>query len=308
MKRVQGLLCAIPLTLVGCGGGDTPASLPEAARDSIRESNPSLVWAALPSTWQQQCDDLLRAYADLLPPDVYDQCMATLSKAVAVAKEKQQFFLQSKAIEEVVESGGPAAHELFTTAFPAYISMLEAVTQSDLRSVESLKQTTVAALLHQIGPRLFDATMGIIDSVAQLPGSDGREATQVVEIVDMLKNARVTVVSESGSEAVVSIEVAGLPGGGGVAEFLNAIPMQQVEGKWVPKAFAMAWPAMIAQGRFRLGELTAEIGPASEAGQQMRTMTTMLLAAVNTAIDMLATVTTQAEFDQTIAGLQAMLP
>ena len=83
--------------------------------------------------------------------------------------------------------------------------------------------------------------------------------------------------------------------------------MSEVGGSWVPLPLVSQWPQGIAEAKANIATMARQIAPDNAQSKQTQMMAQMGLGMFETALDGMAKATTQAEFDQSIAGLAGLM-
>ena len=291
---VISLFVMLPLAMVGCGGGvpDSPTAMFDAAREAAVKNQPVLVWNTLPSSWQADVDDLIHEIGRKVPAELYDKTMDTARKVVQILKTKKQFVWNTPLVKMQMSQMTPKERADAETAYDAIVTLGEALTQSDLSTAAGLQRFNVKSFLTKYGSRIHTALVAVIrTAAAQEP-----EAQMFLMVIEGIKNLKASVVSESGSTAVVSITMAPIG--------QENMDMVKVDGKWVPKEMAEgsdSLPAALAMAKVQLS--SQDFSTSSAQVMQV----TMMLSMVDAVIGPLEKANTQAEFDQALAGIAALM-
>ena len=73
---------------------DTPDGTVTSVAHELAEGRPEILWSALPASYQKQLqDDVVRAFAAKVDPDVYRKSVTVLKKLVGVLGKKRDFIL-----------------------------------------------------------------------------------------------------------------------------------------------------------------------------------------------------------------------
>ncbi len=268
-------------SLVGCGNGDEPPQIPETADGSVNyvienlaQNKPEAVWdAMLPASYQQDVTKLVHDFAGKLDAEMYDKSMETLAKAAKLLTDKKEFFLNSQMLAQM-----PADDKAALSAnWDTIVGMLDAVANSEIKSLDGLKTVDIRKFLKGTGSK-------VMAGMQNLPDSPLKDLAQMkAEIVETTEDGVVSLKITRG-EATVETE-----------------DFTQVEGRWIPVEMSEDWEEAMTEARARIDSLTPEVMQA----QKVQVMS--VLATVNAVLDQLAAAKTQAEFDQTVAGLMNMM-
>jgi hypothetical protein len=304
--------------VVGCGDSSSssysgPTALPDAVRDAARNGNPAVAWNAIPNTWRGQADGLMHDFSKAVPATLYDKVMATFGKLASVLQSKKSFVLGSSVVKAGMAELTSAQQSQVNQTYDVVVAFVHAVASSDLRTTSTLSQATVSGLLRQVGPPAHTMMITMVTFASQSTGPDALQAKTVLAVIESIKNLTATIDSQAGTNAEISISLPGLP-----AQSMQALgplgdsgmfkmPMFEVGGSWVPAPLMSEWPQGIAEAKSNIAELATQFAPDNPKSQQGLMMVQMGLGMFETALDGMAKATTQAEFDQSIAGLMGLM-
>lgn len=319
INRTWGTLCLVlTLLVVGCSDSGSssysgPTALPDAVRDAARNGNPAVAWNAIPNTWRGQADGLMHDFSKAVPATLYDKVMSTLGKFATVLKTKKSFVLDSTMVKEGMAELTSAQQSQVNQTYDVMVAFVNAVASSDLRTTSTLSKATVSGLLGQVGPPAHTMMITMVTFASQSTGPDALQAKTVLAVIESIKNLTATIDSQAGTNAEISISLPGLP-----AQSMQAlgplgdsgmfkVPMSEVGGSWVPAPLMSEWPQGIAAAKANIAKLATQFAPDNPQSQQAQMMVQMGLGMFETALDGMAKATTQAEFDQSVAGLAALM-
>lgn len=275
-------IVGLSMGLLGCDDAkagkaevpSTPDGAVRAVANGLQADQPRVVWDALPDTYQQDVTDLIHTAAEKMDAELYDKVFGVLRKTTTVLKEKKRFILESPLAKKDVEHVGNIQE-----SWDAAVGIADAIVQSDLARVESLKT---------LDPGAFLATSGgmILRHMRQLsevnPKAAGTEFTK-------LQQVQVRLVKQEGQTATVELMVPG--------ERAEQMAFVKVGGKWLPEPMVSAWKTTMQEAKQRI----AAVEPAQM--QQYKLQTMMALAMIETFVDRLALAKTQEEFDGIFTNL-----
>ncbi len=275
-------IVGLSMGLLGCDDAkagkaevpSTPDGTVRAVANGLQADQPRVVWDALPDTYQQDVTDLIHTAAEKMDAELYDKVFGVLRKTTTVLKEKKHFILESSLAKKDVEHVGNIQE-----SWDAAVGIADAIVQSDLARVESLKT---------LDPGAFLATSGgtILRHMRQLsevnPQAAGTEFTK-------LQQVQVRLVKQEGQTATVELMVPG--------ERAEQMAFVKVGGKWLPEPMVSAWKTTMQEAKQRI----AAVEPAQM--QQYKLQTMMALAMIETFVDRLALAKTQEEFDGIFTNL-----
>ena len=292
---VISLFIMLPLAMAGCGGGgsDSPTAMFDAARDAAVKNDPVLMWNTLPSKWQADADGLVHEIGKKVPAQLYDKVMATAGMVFNIMKTKKEFVWNTPMVKMQMSQMTPQELSNAKAAYDAIVTLGEALAQSDLSTAAGLHRFAFKSFLTKHGSEIHVALIAVIRAAS----AEEPEAQQALLMIESVKNLKATVLSTSGDSAVVSVAIPGLP----VGALPSSMNMQKVEGKWVPAEMAMKFPMMMSEAHAEISNM--DFSASSAEVMQV----TMVLTMVDAVIGSLEKATTQAEFDQALAGIAAMM-
>jgi hypothetical protein len=149
----------------------------------------------------------------------------------------------------------------------------------------------------------------MIKFASEAPGREGENARDTLAVVESLRNLTAKVVSQDGANAVIAITLPGLPADGiqGWNPDFSEVPMTDVNGSWVVEGMGSGWTRAMAEGKAGIAEMASQFAADNPNAAQAQMMVQMGLGMFETALDGMAKATTQAEFDQSIAGLMGLM-
>jgi hypothetical protein len=268
---VMVTLAALP---AAAGLPDSPDGTVRAVFEALADRHPEILWQALPPTYQKDISDVTHAVADKIDPELWDAAFGLGTKATGVLRDKKEYFLSSSmmnaagAEKERVEGNWDTAVAALDSFFSSELSQLENLKTMDW---ERFLSTTVVAIMDRVSE---------IEAQKEGGGED---------IQAKLRNTTVETVSLDGDLATVKISTPD--------EDPEEVDLTRVEGRWVPTEMAEDWDQKMADAKQRIGEVTEE----EMAEAKMQVM--MVFGMVEAALDQLAAVSSQEEFDQAIQGL-----
>ncbi len=317
MNRTWGTLCLVlTLLVVGCSDSSSssysgPTALPEAVSDAARNGTPAVAWNVLPNTWRSQADGLVHDFAKVVPATLYDKAMSTMGKLASVLASKKSFVLNSTMVKAGMAQLTSAQQLQVNQTYDVVVAFVNAIASSDLRTTDTLSRATVSGLLEQVGPPAHTMMITMVTFASQSTGSDAQQAKIVLAVVEAIKNLTAKVDSQTGTSAEISISLPGLPAQAALgpvgSDGMFKLPMSEVGGSWVPLPLVSQWPQGIAEAKANIATMARQIAPDNAQSKQTQMMAQMGLGMFETALDGMAKATTQAEFDQSIAGLAGLM-
>jgi hypothetical protein len=275
-------IVGLSMGLLGCDDAkagkaeapSTPDGTVRAVANGLQADQPRVVWDALPDTYQQDVTDLIHIAAEKMDAELYDKVFGVLRKTTTVLKEKKHFILESSLAKKDVEHVGNIQE-----SWDAAVGIADAIVQSDLARVESLKTLDPGAFLATSGGTILRHMRQLSEVNPQAAGSEFTKLQQV----------QVRLVKQEGQTATVELMVPG--------ERAEQMAFVKVGGKWLPEPMVSAWKTTMQEAKQRI----AAVEPAQM--QQYKLQTMMALAMIETFVDRLALAKTQEEFDGIFTNL-----
>jgi hypothetical protein len=266
------LLCLAP----ACSKGDKPDAFVQASLKAA-SGEPQALWNALPKSYQEQGKALVVEFAGKMNEQLWNDGFGILQKATKVLVTKKDFVLGYPAlasapvkVEDVAKGADPA------------IRTLDRLVHSDLATLEGLKKLDIERFL--AGP--VAASTADLTQAFEVAAAASR-SPDMPGLLGKVKSAKVTVESTEGDSAKVKVEVEG--------EKPETLEMVKVEGKWIPRELAQAWPAAIAKAHAEIAQIKIE--------PEMVAQFTAMKGPVDATLTGLLAAKTQAEFNAQVDGL-----
>ena len=315
ITRTWGLLClALTLLLTGCGGepGSSftgPTAMPDAVRAAATQGNPALVWGTLPKSWQADIDGLMHDLAKAVPADLYDQAMVTVGKLVHVLQTKKEFVLGSPLVKAGMAELTPSQQAQVGTVYDDVVAFGVAFSSSCVQTTDRLARASVGDLLQEFGPQAWTAVVAVARFQSTTPGYEGRDAKEALVFFEALKNLSATIVSQTDTSAVIAVSMPGLPERQ-QQQFdreMGNLAMVPIDGRWVPAKMSSTWAEPISEAKAGIAMLASQFSPDNPQAQQGIMMVQMGLGMFDKMLDDMAKATTQAQFDQALGGMAALM-
>jgi hypothetical protein len=279
--RVPGLVIVAlaALSLMGCSmEGSGPATPPPTAEETVEwvaaglaENDPTVVWDALPASYQQDVSSILHEFAGKVDAEVWDRSVSVLRKTTGVLRNKKDFLLNGSVLPDDLKSDDVTAN------WDPMVGFLDSLVHSELSEMDTLMTLDVREFLAGSGSELM---------------AEGQTLTALSpdEMEDVgwnkLSELTATKVGEESGVVTVRIEIPD--------EEPEELAFVQVEERWIPKDMADEWPDDMAE----LREGLAEMG--SDSSGQSSTQITMMLSMLEGLLDQLDAADTQEQFDTTL--------
>ena len=285
-------LAAIVLTSAGCtrAGPSIPATPDGTVMTvckALADSQPEYLWAALPASYQKDVqDNVVRAFAARLDPDVYSKGTAVLKKLSGVLGSKKEMLINLVIAQlsamPMVQVDKPALER----NWDAVTGLLDALLASELGDLGRLKAIDVGSFLGTTGGKVMQKFAALSAATKEDPFAK--------EFKAKMAGMQVVVASAQADNAVLKITPPGQPE--------ETVEFVKVEGKWLPKDLQAEWAKGIAEVKAQVAAFDANAMAASKPKIMGA------LAAVDAALDQLAAAKTPEEFGQVMGNLMQSLP
>lgn len=274
-------LMAVVAVAAGCGQDPsvqvpgTPDGTVETVSASLADGQPGVLWNALPASYQSDVNELIEAFADSVDAEVYNKSFALIAQLGNVLSAKKEFILNS----EVLRMGAPVDLAEIGDEWDTLVAMVNAVTTSELRSVESLRQLDVGRFLSTTGATVMRHGLRL----GELSGEED------FQYIARLKEIKTEVLSSEEDRAVVRVT---LPDGE-----TDEVELSRVDGKWLPTEVVEGWDEGVAEMRQMIAEMNSS---------EYRMQFMMGLSMFETVLTALERAGGQDEFDSAVMQVLAM--
>lgn len=201
-----------------------PVEALEAMAASMANQRMDEMWDLLPQSYRDEMNDLVRQFADKLDPEVYEQWTNMMSKAVDVLSDKKSM-LTSTAFAIGMNIPDP---EEFSDGLEGMIAGMDILLDSEVGSLDSLRQMDIGNFLSETGPRLRE-----LDPNRNNPARNPLRG---------LEDANFELIS--GDDRSARVQVTGAPGGRD-----RELELVKVEDRWMPVEIVDNWDRGIGQAR-----------------------------------------------------------
>lgn len=244
----------------------------------VSKANGGILWQAMPDAYQADLTEVVQLAGSKVDAEVYDKVASVVSRLGGIARDKQEFIFNTSLGGEPMPDKDKAKMQ---EAWPAVVALIDAVSGSQLGSVEGLQSFD--------GQQFFGGTVSDIlkqvDRLSSLSAEPGSSLAELGQIV-------VSVVEASDSEASLKLVVPHQP------EEIESFT--KVDGKWLPTEIVTEWSAQMAEAKAMLEALTPEAAAESKA------QTMMMVGMIEGILGQVEAAQTQEQFDAAIQG--AMMP
>lgn len=283
---VMGLVgVSLIVPQVGCGFFKKKAKADAVVKQVIQaliDNKPDVIWDALPATYQQDVHDLIKMVGQKVDAQLYKQTFSVLQKVVNLLRNKKDFIITMINTDASIKAmaSGVNTQEI-SQSWDGFVTVLDTVLNSEFSDTNFLSNPDMSKFLKGTGTKLmtqFDTLSKIIPQ-DQLKG----------KTKELLKGFKVTLITEKGEDAEVSIEIAGKA---------ESLKMKKVEGKWIPEPMAAEWKPGIAKAKTEM-----ESGLNKTMSPQEKLQFTSMIGVVSSAVDKLEAAKTQSEFTAVVYGV-----
>ncbi|GAB4221995.1 MAG: hypothetical protein Kow0062_17400 [Acidobacteriota bacterium] len=269
--------------LAGCSGSSDPWQEPDATvkilAHDLAAGHPETAWEALPASYREDVQSLLREATERLDGQLWDASFRTLGKLGRVIEEKREFILANPMLQSQKEAIPGLERTLDGMA-----STLHTLAESDLASFDRLAELDIGEFLATTGVELMA-------KLRSIPAAEGEESW--ADSFDKLGRTTVTVLSREDGRAVLRIEVPD--------EEPREEAWVRVEDRWVPEEIASSWSENISKMR------DAIRGAEATDTEEKRQAAMMQLAVVDGVLDQLLATKTAEEFNSKIGAIFGLL-
>lgn len=275
ITRQLGGLVLMPLILASaCKSAEKPDEFIHAVAKAA-QGEPAAIFDALPPSYQKDAQGVVAAFAAKVPERAWDDSFVLAGKAVRVFETKKEFILAHPALAGTVKPEDAAK------AWDPTVRTLSTLVKSDIHTVAGLKQLDLRKFL--AGP--IASIVGDIITTAEAASSVvPAGAPKIGDLRAKLTTMKTTVEKVDGDKASVKIEMEG--------EKLEIQEMVKIEGKWIPKELASAWPGAINGAKMAIASIQIE--------PEMLVQFNGMKGMIDPALDGLLAAKTQDEFNAQI--------
>ena len=275
----------VALFFTACGAGissttvtipDEPSAAMQTIADEVIAGNYSILWHAMPTSYQTDINAIARLSGSKVDPEIYDKSFGLFGRFAEVADKQKLFILNTSLV------GEQPAEQIaeIEAAWPSIIGFVQTIVNSSISSSAGLRAFDGQVFSEQTLPALFkySSDLAAISNEESPFGSLEFGSLKTVESTD--------------TTAVLEITFAN----GDV----EAEDFTKVENRWVPAEIAINWSTEMAAAKKQLQAISSE--EIAKNKPQLMGMITML----DGILTQLNTAKTQEQFDQALQG--AMIP
>ena len=276
-------MVALFFTAFGAGISSTTVTLPDepsaamqTIADEVIAGNYSILWHAMPTSYQTDINAIARLAGSKVDPEIYDKSFGLFGRFAEVADKQKLFILNTSLV------GEQPAEQIaeIEAAWPSIVGFFKTIVNSSISSSAGLQAFDGQVFSEQTLPALFKYSndLAAISNEESPFGSLEFGSLKTVESTD--------------TTAVLEITFAN----GGV----ETKGLTKIENRWVPTEIAINWSTEMAAAKKQLEAISyEEIAKNKSQLMGIITMLDGILTQLNTA-------ETQEQFDQALQG--AMIP
>ena len=275
----------VALFFTACGAGissttvtipDEPSTAMQTIADEVIAGNYSILWHAMPTSYQTDINAIARLAGSIVDPEIYDKSFGLFGRFAEVADKQKLFILNTSLVSEQ-----PAEQiaEIEAT-WPSIIGFVQTIVTSSISSSAGLRAFDGQVFSEETLPELFKYSndLAAISNEENPFGSLQFGSLKTVESTDTTAVLEITFASGD----------------------VKAVDFTKVENRWVPAEIAINWSTEMAAAKKQLQAISSE--EIAKNKPQLMGMITML----DGILTQLNTTKTQEQFDQVLQG--AMIP
>jgi hypothetical protein len=279
--------CATILALIftACDAGvssteftipDEPSAAIQKIADEMLVGNCSILWHAMPSSYQADVNAIAKLAGAKVDPKIYDKSFGLVGRFAQIADKQKSFIFNTKL-------GGELAAEQIAeieAAWPSIIGFIQTIVSSSISSSAGLRAFDGQGFSEQTLPALFKYS----NDLAAISKEENPFGSLEFDRLKTIENA----------DTAAVIEITFTNGDVETEDFIK------VENRWVPTEMATNWSTQIADTKKKLEAISSE--EIAKNKPQLMGMITML----DGILTQLEKADTQEQFDQALRG--AMMP
>lgn len=265
---------------------DEPSAAIQAIADEMLVGNCSILWLAMPPSYQADINDIAQLAGAKVDPEIYDNSFGIFGRLVKVADKQKSFILNTKL-------GGEKPAERIAkieAAWPSIIGFVQTIATSSISSSACLRDFDGQVFAEQTLPILFKYANDLL----QL-----NLFTRLIYLVDPYQAYLPLLKIDSFKTVEITDTTAVLE-----ATFVNGevdyVDFTKVENHWVLAEIASNWSTDMSDAKKQLEAISSEEMVKNKP--QIMGMITM----VDGILTQLEKAETQEQFDQALQG--AMMP
>lgn len=229
---------------LGCGGSsapsvpDTPDGTVKAVSQGLAGNQPQVIWAAAPASYQKDLNEVVHLFASKMDAEVWNRSVSTTRKVVSLLQAKKGMVLGSKMLAQM----DMADMKKVDAEWDNVVGILETALDSDLASLDKMKNMNVGDFLADTGARLMAQVEAAAGAAKGNPFQN--------EFKSQFENVQVKIVSQEGDKATLEVTTKGEPA--------KKTDWMKVEGKWVPEEIARDWTRDMGKVKKQIEAMSTE--------------------------------------------------
>ncbi len=255
--------------------------------NGLSEGNTGVLWAALPSGYQDDVNGLVRAFGNGMDPVQWGQIQGVVAKVHELLSTKSEFFANTSVVQGMVQSD---QLQNVITQIAGILKIL--LDQTDLQSLQSFDGEAFFS-----GPA---STMVSQMDVLSTLSPDGVSLSS-------LKEATIETIRTEGNKATLKVSqppllmrLPPMPHDAPLDLPPREMELVRVDGHWLPAELASDWDSNIAGAKAALAGLPAT---AKDSAMQVAMVTGM----ITSVLDPLQAAEDQEQFDAAVESLRGSL-
>lgn len=257
----------------------TPEDLLRHVSAQIKAGHPRVLWDALPPTYQQDIQSLVRLFADEMDAEQYAATLQLTSRLAHALHEKQEFVLGYPKLAMLT----PETREAFIAGLTPAIGTTAGLSDPEGLSLENLKSMELAAIIAQkdesMGAHLTQLLIAIASAtepglLRAIVAGDGAIVMEGADRAKLTLTPPQEEVTEPGAPLPPSVAAA-IPPNAAAARNRPAptLTLVRVEERWLPEGMAKGWAQSVARMHEQLSGLSEKM--AANGGQSMAVSMTL---------------------------------
>ena len=276
-------MVALFFTACGASKGSTTVTIPDepsvaiqTIADEVIAGNYSILWHAMPTSYQTDISAIARLAGSKVDPEIYDKSFGLFGRFAEVADKQKLFILNTSLV------GEQPAEQIaeIEAAWPSIIGFVQTLVTSSISSSAGLRAFDGQVFSEETLPELFKYS----NDLAAISNEENPFGS--------LKFGSLKIVESTNTTAVLEITFA--------SGDVEAVDFTKVENRWVPAEIAINWSTEMAAAKKQLQAISSE--EIAKNKPQLMGMITML----DGILTQLNAAKTQEQFDQALQG--AMIP
>ncbi|MEC7230347.1 MAG: hypothetical protein VXV91_04020, partial [Verrucomicrobiota bacterium] len=259
----------VALFFTACGAGissttvtipDEPFAAMQTIGDEVIAGNYSILWHAMPTSYQTDINAIARLAGSKVDPEIYDKSFGLFGRFAEVADKQKLFILNTSLV------GKQPAEQIaeIEAAWPSIIGFVQTIVTSSISSSAGLRAFDGQVFSEETLPELFKYSndLAAISNEENPFGSLQFGSLKTVESTDTTAVLEITFASGD----------------------VEAVDFTKVENRWVPAEIAINWSTEMAAAKKQLQAISSE--EIAKNKPQLMGMITMLdgiLTQLNTA-------------------------